>query len=156
MRIAQTPAPKTEAATGLRFGQRDADYDRRDPGAGKRGPVRQLQQDLQALGLFTSPHGATGGYFEATKAAVKGFQAKHGLPATGAADAATLNAIRAAANGAAAAASAVSASPSSSSPSSVRPASGSAAAGVSAVMTGSTAASAGIPAAATAGFATGS
>ncbi len=85
------PTPKAQPAVAVRFGQKDANYGSRD--AGQRGPVRQLQLDLQALGLFSSRHGATGGYFEATRQAVRTFQAQHGLPATGNADSATTAAI---------------------------------------------------------------
>lgn len=100
MRLERTPGltPKPAAATALRFGQQDPDYDRRDPGEGRRGPVRQLQRDLATLGHFDSPHGATGGYFAATRSAVRDFQSKHGIRPTGNADGQTIAAIRAALN----------------------------------------------------------
>lgn len=91
---AAVAAPDPPAGRGLRYGMADADYGRRDPGDGRRGEVRQLQRDLALVGRFDSPHGATGGYFAATRAAVRAFQAQHGLRPTGQADGPTLAALR--------------------------------------------------------------
>lgn len=55
--------------------------------------VRELQEDLLALGFRLPKYGADGEFGNETEEAVKAFQICHGLPATGIADAATLAAI---------------------------------------------------------------
>ena len=56
--------------------------------------VRMLQSRLRQLGYFTYPQD-TGYFGDATYGAVFTFQAGHGLPATGVADAATIDALNA-------------------------------------------------------------
>lgn len=61
---------------------------------GDKGPaVKELQEDLLALGYKLPEYGADGDFGEETKTAVKKFQADHGLAETGIADAETLAAI---------------------------------------------------------------
>jgi len=56
--------------------------------------VRMLQSRLRQLGYFTYPQD-TGYFGDATYGAVFTFQAAHGLPASGVADAATIDALNA-------------------------------------------------------------
>lgn len=61
---------------------------------GSVGPaVKELQEDLLALGYELPEYGADGEYGSETKAAVKEFQREHGLKETGIADSETLAAI---------------------------------------------------------------
>ena len=55
--------------------------------------VRELQEDLLALGYELPKYGADGDFGSETAAAVKEFQRAHGLPVTGVADAMTLAGI---------------------------------------------------------------
>src|SRR5687767_5276932 len=80
---AAAPAAPSRSSGALGPGATDRDYGQPDPGIGARGPVRQLQADLAALGYFSSVHGTTGGFFKATTAAVKAYQHDLGLKETG-------------------------------------------------------------------------
>lgn len=78
-----TPAP-TQAPPDLAYREKAPEYRQ-----GSIGPeVIALQQRLQALGYYTSE--IDGKYYEGTMAAVKAFQAQHGLVADGIAGALTL------------------------------------------------------------------
>lgn len=55
--------------------------------------VRELQEDLLALGYCLPEYGADGDFGSETKRVVKAFQRDHGLPVTGIADSETLAAI---------------------------------------------------------------
>jgi peptidoglycan hydrolase-like protein with peptidoglycan-binding domain len=55
--------------------------------------VKELQEDLLALGYELPKYGADGDYGSETAAAVKAFQRAHGLPVTGVADTMTLAGI---------------------------------------------------------------
>ena len=71
------PAPEPEA---LQHGSKGA-------------AVKELQEDLLALGYKLPKYGADGDFGSETKKAVKAFQKDHNLPETGIADSATLAAI---------------------------------------------------------------
>jgi flagellum-specific peptidoglycan hydrolase FlgJ len=82
----------TTTGATLAPGGADNDAGSPDPGAGRRGPIRQLQFDLKQLGYFNG-YQPTGGYYHVTRDAVRRFQVDQGLPATGKADAATQSAL---------------------------------------------------------------
>ena len=76
----------------------------KDEKGAQQGPVRTLQQLLLGAGMLLPKYGADGAFGAETQAAVISFQGKAGLPETGVADQATLEALQAAAEAAALAA----------------------------------------------------
>lgn len=82
-----TPSPTTSPSTSTPSAG-PAILERGDSGQ----QVRDLQARLQQIGWFSGS--VTGYYGDATVAAVKGFQAKRGLPVTGAVDRATQDRLR--------------------------------------------------------------
>lgn len=76
--LAAAAAPEPPSLKPLKVGSKDA-------------RVRELQQDLETLGIATG--GVDGTFGQATRRAVVAFQQENGLPVTGIADAATETAI---------------------------------------------------------------
>jgi hypothetical protein len=79
--ITTVAAPSSQAVTGQVLGASTFRFEN-NLGIGSRGEdVRQMQKRLFSEGLFAGP--VTGYYWVLTRAAVKQFQAEHGIPTTG-------------------------------------------------------------------------